>query len=604
MSEEQLIEALLTGKPYFGPAMRGIQSPPVRHGYFVGLVKAISEAKRQGTIQILEVGSWTGASAVTWAKAVQKLGRDAKITCVDQWLPYFDEALETAPHYQAMNAAATDNKVLNLFLHNIRAMNVSQMVNYQIGDTRKVLPDLPTAEFDIVYIDGSHVFEVVRADIREAKRLVRDGGIVCGDDLELQRFEVDDDEQGMAVGSKKDFVYSRKAEVYYHPGVTEAVALEFGEVSCWEGVWAMRKLGSQWAKVDIDAGAVEIPDHIKNAIPELEALEVGQTRDYFLVKIGETFIAVAKALGRTNLFVERLGERELSPILFTGNSLQEVRTKVVETEEKGKVSIELVGETAKFNLVKVNERFLAVAKCLGPTKLFAERLGERELAPLLFLAGNLEGVREKALQFERKTAVPGVELVDELQAYNVLRAGENFIAVTKDLGGVNLLRERLGERSLPPILFVAPSAEEVRRMIIQKSETYAVAPQVELVDEVQAYNVLRAGESFIAVRKDLGPVNLLRERLGERSLPPILFVTSSAEEVRRMIFQNSSAGVLDVYQGFNILWVGDRFFGVHQSVGPFDPSQVQDLAVKRKYQRKVVFGDSIEAVHKKIDALG
>jgi hypothetical protein len=141
-------------------------------------------------------------------------------------------------------------------------------------------------------------------------------------------------------------------------------------------------------------------------------------------------------------------------------------------------------------------------------------------------------------------------------------------------------------------------------MILQKSEMDTVAPDVELVDEVQAYNVLRAGESFVAVRKDLGPVNLLRERLGERSLAPILFVASSAEEVRRMIFQNSSAGVLDVYQGFNILWGGDRFFGVHQSVGPFDPSEVQDLAVKRKYQRKVVFGDSIEAVHEKIDALG
>src|SRR4029077_1273653 len=107
------------------------------------------------------------------------------------WRPYFDEGVETEPHYQAMNEAAQDDKIFKLFLHNIRAANVAHMVDYRVGDARQVLPDLPDAEFDIVYIDGSHLYESVRADIRDAKRLIRDGGIICGDDLELQRIDVD-----------------------------------------------------------------------------------------------------------------------------------------------------------------------------------------------------------------------------------------------------------------------------------------------------------------------------------------------------------------------------------------------------------------------------
>jgi hypothetical protein len=62
--------------------------------------------------------------------------------------------------------------------------------------------------------------------------------------------------------------------------------------------------------------------------------------------------------------------------------------------------------------------------------------------------------------------------------------------------------------------------------------------------------------------------------------------------------------VLDVYKRFNILWAGDGFFGVHQSVGPFDPNLVRELAAEREHEGNVVFGESIEAVHEKIDALG
>jgi len=404
MSKLQLIHALLTDKPYFGPAMRALQGPAIRHRYLSAIVGVLSHSISRGKISILEIGSWAGASAVTWAKSIQDLGREGKVICVDQWQPYFDEGLENAPHYRAMNEAAEDNKIFKLFLHNLRTTHVSHMVDYLIGDTGTVLLKLPNSEFDIVYIDGSHVFDIARTDVKEAKRLIRDGGIVCGDDLELQRTEVDDEEHRAAVGLKKDFVYSSKAAAYYHPGVTEAVALEFGEVSSWEGVWAARKLGSQWAKVEVDTATVQTPDHIKNAS---------------------------------------------------------------EAEEERCASVEIVDGTNDFHLVKIGKRFLAVAKQLGPTELLAERLGERELAPLLFLGESLGAVRQRALAFEKETAVPSVELIDEIYQYNIVKAGDRFIAVAKELGPVNLFRERIGERDLPPLVLVATNLIDLRDRIAQ-----------------------------------------------------------------------------------------------------------------------------------------
>jgi len=405
MSEKQLIEALLTGRPYFGPVMRAMQGPPVRHKYLCAIAQAVAQKKRWGRLQILEIGSWAGGSAVTWVKSMQTIGRKSLVTCIDRWQPYFHETVDIEPHYREMNDAATGDKILKLFLHNIRAARVSANIKYIVGDACDILPTLSSAKFDIVYIDGAHDYQNVRADIREAKRLIRNGGIICGDDLELQRNDVDEMAHRSAVDLKKDYVYSCRADAYYHPGVTEAVAVEFREVSNWEGVWATRKLGSQWTRVELDAATQGIPEHIKRAAATLNDSNVEQTV--------------------------------------------------------------LVGATDRFNLLKGGGQFLAVAKRLGPTQLFNERLGDRELTPLLFLGESLEEVRQKALAFEKETAIPNVELVEEIGQYNIVKAGDRFIAVAKEVGPLDLFRERVGERELSPLLLTAADPGALRQKIDQ-----------------------------------------------------------------------------------------------------------------------------------------
>jgi hypothetical protein len=82
-------------------------------------------------------------------------------------------------------------------------------------------------------------------------------------------------------------------------------------------------------------------------------------------------------------------------------------------------AIELIGETPAFNLVQAGPQYLAVSKTLGPTDLFVERLGERDLIPVIFSAKTLEAVKEKIEQF-----VPRVyecpRLLESLQGYNLV----------------------------------------------------------------------------------------------------------------------------------------------------------------------------------------
>lgn len=467
MFEKELINALLDGQPYFGPAMRALQGPPVRHRYLGAIVEFVANSRRRGRIRILEVGSWAGASAVTWAKALQGLKRKGHVTCVDLWEPYFNENIDFEEHYRGMTEAAQGRKIFRLFLHNIKATNVCNMVEYIVGSGRVVLPKLPNAKYDIVYIDGSHEYESVRADIQDAKRIVRNHGIICGDDLELQKHELDSAEHEAALQSAKDYVYSEAARGSYHPGVTEAVAREFEAVSVWDGVWAVEKVDQEWAKIEIDANKTHVPEHIAKAVSAAQITEVGQTRDFKLMVIGGRYAAVAKSVGTVGLFEERLGERELPPLLLTAASFEEVQRKAIKIEEKIQPPIELVGETPEFNLVRSKGRFLAAAKSMGPTALLVERLGQRDLPPLVFVGDSCDEVSEKAKSIEKLPR--HVQLIEELGNYNIVKAGDVFVAIAKMLGPVGLFVERLGERDLPPYILLGTDLSTMRQRASEAS---------------------------------------------------------------------------------------------------------------------------------------
>src|ERR1041385_2150885 len=237
--------------------MRAVQGPPQRQRYFLPVVKAAA----QGSAEILEVGSWAGASAVSWASALKKLNLAGHVTCVDAWVPYFDGATERSGHYQRMNQAASHGMVRKLFDHNVSASGFAGCIMAKPGPSSAILPTFPAHSFDVIYLDGSHIFEDVLFDVRQAKRLIRPGGIICGDDLEKQLKELDAAEVESAASRKQDYVSARSGDAHYHPGVTLAVAREFGEVSVWEGFWAMRSGGAEWNTVALDSTDATLPEH-------------------------------------------------------------------------------------------------------------------------------------------------------------------------------------------------------------------------------------------------------------------------------------------------------------------------------------------------------
>lgn len=121
----------------------------------------------------------------------------------------------------------------DLFQHNVNFVPPNVDVNHMCGKSTDVLPYLQNKSSDVLYIDGDHAHESAQFDIRSAKRLVKTGGFICGDDLEVQGVECDLD--FIRDNLTFDLVTVPELDQYCHPGVTMAVHEEFGQVSAYHG---------------------------------------------------------------------------------------------------------------------------------------------------------------------------------------------------------------------------------------------------------------------------------------------------------------------------------------------------------------------------------
>jgi predicted O-methyltransferase YrrM len=208
--------------PYFGPLMAAVQGSFVRIDLLKQLVFDLVKERRH--VNVLEIGSWAGGSAIAMAKTIKENGSGI-VFCVDPWQRYdLNRASNLTPLmisvYDEMSNA-DGNEVFRLFQHNVCASNVSDLVVSIRAKSSQVLPLLNDQSFDLIFIDGDHRYEAVKQDIEMCKRLVSTGGIICGDDHELTADQVDD--HVLMTSGEVDYVLDPKAEQWYHPGVTRAV---------------------------------------------------------------------------------------------------------------------------------------------------------------------------------------------------------------------------------------------------------------------------------------------------------------------------------------------------------------------------------------------
>ncbi len=246
------------GKPYF-KHKNAILSAPVRHMFMIATIWYLSHINKN--ISIMEIGSWFGASALSWAQGLKEYA-DSKgnLTCVDAWKPFFNlEEHQDNEYVIEMEKLLESDFAYKVFLHNISTIPNSIVTQHFRGKSENILKFLKDESYSVIFIDADHTYDFVKKDILESLRLVENHGIICGDDLNMQMKDIDKD---FAINSKnKDFIRDPKTERNYHPGVTIAINEIFGDVSSWGGYWAMQKIDNNWKKISLKNMPVVYPEH-------------------------------------------------------------------------------------------------------------------------------------------------------------------------------------------------------------------------------------------------------------------------------------------------------------------------------------------------------
>ncbi|MGH8641991.1 MAG: class I SAM-dependent methyltransferase, partial [Burkholderiales bacterium] len=191
-----------------------------------------------GPFTALEIGTWFGGgSTQVWGKCLKP---GSLLMLCDPWSRYLSEGDANAiPAYSLMNNLyhVAINSTLKK-VYELERTTGGEIVVIR-GKAARVMTHLKPQTFDFIYIDGSHYYEDVRRDIALSKTLIKDGGCICGDDLEVA-LSAPEIEALAWKNIDKDFIYATLADgspVNFHPGVALAVAKEIGTVNQEHGFW-------------------------------------------------------------------------------------------------------------------------------------------------------------------------------------------------------------------------------------------------------------------------------------------------------------------------------------------------------------------------------
>lgn len=228
---------LLQGRPRY-TAWGEQLGNPLRNVFMTAAVNALA-GRIDRPLRILEVGSWVGASAATWSEALTRFHPPGgTIACVDPWSGYdVQNDFHRSDFLQRYRHALETDYAFRLFSYNVSLL--PHRVVAMRGRSTEVLPQLRDGGFDLVYIDGDHAYDSCRFDIQEGMRLTAEGGILCGDDLDLTLAETDAAfvRQNRDKQPAKDPASGR----VFHPGVTLAVAECVPQAVNLSGFWAVQR---------------------------------------------------------------------------------------------------------------------------------------------------------------------------------------------------------------------------------------------------------------------------------------------------------------------------------------------------------------------------
>ena len=132
---------------------------------------------------IIEIGVWKGGSVLTFAKSLQSMEVDGAIIAVDTWLGS-SEHWDSKEWFQDLRVEAGYPTLFRTFAANIIDSRLTGYVVPIPLDSLNAAYLLKKRHIvaDVIHIDGGHDYHAVMSDLRVWWPLLREDGILIGDD--------------------------------------------------------------------------------------------------------------------------------------------------------------------------------------------------------------------------------------------------------------------------------------------------------------------------------------------------------------------------------------------------------------------------------------
>ena len=130
---------------------------------------------------IIEIGTWMGGSARFMAKVAKNHGLNVEIVCIDTFLGSVEHWTKESYLMTLKNGRPN---IYEQFLSNTLHEDLQDIITPFPVDSINGFMVLQKygIKVDMIYIDAGHDYESVSADLKRWPQLLRDGGILVGDD--------------------------------------------------------------------------------------------------------------------------------------------------------------------------------------------------------------------------------------------------------------------------------------------------------------------------------------------------------------------------------------------------------------------------------------
>jgi hypothetical protein len=465
MVELALLQSLLAGEPYYGPALRADADADGREA-----LAAILEKLRalKASPRVLEVGCWLGAGTAQLAAGLGRLFSDWQLTCLED----FHAPLECATGHPVAPderidfyaQAARAGVLPGLLEHNLRHDKQRSRLHFVNEPLLAALRGYAAGAFDLVVLHGPRALSQFDDILGHCVRICAADGIVCGSGLLLREDEAEPNglRYCLRFPKRSYTAYDERTGIRYYPEITHALSERFGMVPACRGFWA----------VHVRPDAVPVPMAMP-ASPQTPQ-PVDAAEQYQIVPRADgRYVVLHASIPASRLAGERLGEREIPELLALCDTRQQAEAEAnCLNERRRRQKGVWLDTTPYYYLVKFGaSTYMAQSKFLNPPKglkVFSRILGEDELEPLLLLASSLEELRRKVALHEAavRAEKQSLPIRERYQGYYLYEARQDhWVAVSLAVTRGRPFQNYLGEEDIAPSVLTAKSLEALRDRI-------------------------------------------------------------------------------------------------------------------------------------------